>query len=457
MNTEKAVTPHAFYGSNKEPHDKSIFQIPTKTIKSEIQGHLDGYHVKSHFSSWAADFQTALDFAGVGTDAHLAVFDTSLRGQLNEIYHVPALYAMGFTSYPYAHEYLVFGSVEGEAYTCVSVMQLRKHGMNMTVDYRNSKSEVTEKDIVHARKIAENFRPTSGVLCPDLLLTVCAAELSRLFHEGRGHNYGSGWSQKDNRIILKQLLAFMDDAARRPSGTLLVNPKTYVNDFPQLKAMVDILMTVELEIDKMKSGISKESSSTTRIPPESGQKRKSDGSQVSTDSKVVEAEPKKALPRDLIKDLSRHGDNFQAGLQDTQKKLGSTDAQAQVLKAKLVLTEKRLAALSINPKRNTLNTTMLDMKKAVSDLDGLTKRTRDFTTKIQHVIMSLDVLQASCTEIIESIGTEKDPFVAQDPQESLDQSPPPEPFAPTETKPVVKHDLGFQTRKKLKHAKQKGT
>lgn len=456
MNTTSAVTPHAFYGSGKEPHDKSIFEIPTEKIKTEILGHLSGRPIKSHFSSWAADFQTALDYAGVGTNAHLAVFDTSLRGQLNEIYHVPALHSMGFTSYHYAHEYLVFGCVEGEAYTCVSVMQLREHGMNMTVDHHNGKSEVTEKDMIHSRKIAGNFRPISGVLCPDLLLTVCAAELSRLFHKGRGHNYGSGWSQKDNGVILKQLLAFMDDAAKRPSGTLLVNPKTYVDDFPQLKAMVDILMTIELEIDKIKSAISKESSYTTRIPPESGQKRKADDSQVSTDSKVVEAEPKKALPRDLIEDLFRHGDTFQADLQDTLKKLDSTDAKAQALKAKLALTEKRLAALSLNPKGNTLNTTMLDMKKAASDLDGLTKRTQDFTTELQRVTMSLDVLQASCTEIVESIGTDKDPFVTQGLQKSLDQSPPPEAFAPTKTEPVAKNDLGFQDRRKSKHAKQKG-
>lgn len=460
MNTTKAVIPHAFYGSNKEPHDKSIFQIPTETIMSDVRGHLEGYPVKSHFSSWAANFQTALGFASVGTDAHLAVFDTSLRGQHNEIYHVSALKETGLTSYHYPEEYLVYGPVTGEAYTCVSVMDLRQQGMTITEGPLNGTSKVTEKDLAHARKIASNFRPISHDLGPDLFLTVVAVELSRLLRSDRGHNHGSGWSQKDNREILTHLSDAVSLASKISPKKPLVNPKTYVHGFSQLKAMVDILMTVELEIDRKRSEVSKTSSSTKAVSPESAgsaKKRKSNDRQVSTDSKVVEAEPKKALPRDLIQDLSRHGDTFQAGLQDARKQLNSTDAKAQALKAKLVLTEKRLAVLSINPKRSTLNTTMLDMKKAASNLDGLTKRTQGFTTELQHVIMSLDVLQASCAEIIKSIGTEKDPFEPQDPQKSLDQSLAPQPLVPTKTKPVAEHDLGTQNRKRVKQTNQNGT
>lgn len=460
MNTAKAVIPHAFYGSNKEPHDKSISQIPTENIKSEVQGHLEGYHVKSHFSSWAANFQTALGFASVGKDAHLAVFDTSLRGQHNEIYHVSALKEMGLTSFHYPEEYLVYGPVAGEAYTCVSVMDLRQQGMTITEGPLDGTSKVTKNDLAHARKIASNFRPISHDLGPDLFLTVFAVELSRLLRSDRGHNRGSGWSQKDNREILTHLSDAVNLAAKISPKKPLVNPKTYVHGFSQLKAMVDILMTVELEIDRKRSEISKNSSSTTMVSPVSAvsaKKRKSNDSQVSTDSKMVEAEPKKVLPRDLIQDLSRHGDTFQAGLQDARKQLNSTDEKAQALRAKLILTEKRLAALSINPKRKTLNTTILDMKKAASNLDGLTKRTQEFTTELQHVMMSLDVLQASCTEIVELIGSEEDPFAPQGPQKSLDQPPPPRPLVPTKTKPVAKHDLDIQNRKKVKHTKQNGT
>lgn len=454
LNTTSAVTPHAFYGSDKEPHDKSISEIPTENIKSEVNGHLVGRHVKSHFSSWAADLQTALGYAGVGKDAHLAIFDTSLRRQHNEIYHVPALHETGLSSHFFAYEYLVFGPVEGEAYTCVSVMQLRNHGMNMTVRCPNGTSEVTENDLIHAQKIAHRFRSIGGVICPDLLLTVCAAELSRLFRSSQGHDYSPGWSQRDNRMILTLLSDSMGAAARQPSRTSLVNPKTYVDGFPQLKAMVDILMTIELGVGRMKSEkseTSKESSSTKSMPTAPGQKRKADDSQVST-SRVGKTEPKKVLPYDLFEDLARHGSTFQEELQVTGEQLHSTDANAQALKAKLVATEKRMGALSINPKSKTLTTALLHMKKAASDLDELTKRTQDLTAELQHVKASLVVLQQSCNEVVESIGEEDDPFVHSGPQKSSHESPPHQPLSRTKPKAT----RVFENQNDAKRRKRKG-
>lgn len=85
LNTTSAVTPHAFYGSHRDLSDKPISKIPEAQIKSEIVGNLNGSLVRSHFSSWAAGFQTAVGYAGIGDDGHIAVFDTSLRGQHNEI------------------------------------------------------------------------------------------------------------------------------------------------------------------------------------------------------------------------------------------------------------------------------------------------------------------------------------------------------------------------------------
>lgn len=455
LNTTSGVTPHAFYGSDKEPHDKFISEIPTDKIKSEVNGHLVGRRVKSHFSSWAADLQTALFYAGVGKDAHLAIFDTSLRRQHNEIYHVPALHEIGLSSDLFAHEYLVFGPVESEAYTCVSVKQLRNHGMNMTVRCPSGTSEVTENDLIHAQKIAHMFRSIGGAICPDLLLTVCAAELSRLFHPSQGHDYSPGWSQRDNRMILTLLSDSMRAAARQPCRTSLVNPKTYVDGFPQLKAMVDILMTIELGVGRMKSEkseTSKESSSSTKsMPTASGQKRKADDSQVST-SKVGKTEPKKVLPYDLFEDLARHGSTFQEELQVTGEQLHSMDANAQALKVKLVATEKRMGALSINPKSEILTTAILHMEKAASDLDGLTKRTQDLTTELQHVKASLVVLQQSCNEVVESIGKEDDPFVHSGPQKPSHESPPRQPLGRTKPKAT----RVFETKKDAKRKKQKG-
>lgn len=446
LNTTSAVTPHAFYGSDKEPHDKSIFKIPTAQIRSEVQMHLEGRRGKSHFSSWAANLQTALDFVGPGDDAYVAVFDTSLGGKHNEIYHVSALRDMGFTAYVYPEEYLVYGPVTGEAYTCVSVKQLRKQGMHMTDGTRSCTPEITKDDLTHASKIANMFRPTSHSMGPDLFLTVFAAELSRLFRTDRGYNLGLGWSQKDNKAILAHLSDAVDLAAKLSPKKSLVNPKTYVHGFSQLKAMVDILMTVELGIERKRSEMSKKSPSATGVSPASGQKRKAGHSQVSTEPGVDEFEFQKAFLRGLLEDLARHGSTFQESLKATQKQLDSSSyvglvANTQTLQAKLFYTESRLKSLSIYPKRNPLSTAIS------SDLDELTKQAQVFSSVLQHAEASLAILQKSCNEIMESTGKEGDPFVRPGAQKSGHESPPPRPSVPLEPKTVTEQRDGSQDRK----------
>ncbi|KAK7708910.1 hypothetical protein SLS64_006390 [Diaporthe eres] len=353
---------------------------------------------------------------------------------------------MGFTTYKYPEEYLVYGPVRGEAYTCVSVEQLRKQGMQLIDGPRKGKPEVTKNDLAHASKIANMFRPISHSMGPDLFLTVFAAELSRLFRTDRGYNHGSGWSQKDNEAILAHLSDALDLAAKLSPKESLVNPKTYVHGFSQLKAMVDILMTVGLGIDRKRSEISQKSASKTHVSLASGLKRKADDSQLSTDSKMVEVKLQKALRRELLEDLARHGSTFQERLQATQKQLDSiTDglgAKTQALKAKLVNTEKRLEALSIDPKINTLSTAKL------FDLDELTNQAQVFTAGLRHAEASLVVLQKSCNEIIQSIGKEGDPFVRQSLQKLRHELPPRLPRLPLKPRLVAKQVFGSQSRTK---------
>lgn len=371
LNTKAAVTPHAFYGSHGEPGDKLISTIPEAQIKSEIEGHLRGRLVKSHFSSWAADLQTALDFAGVSKDAHIAVFETSLRVQHNEIYHVPALYAMGLTQAYYPEEYLVYGFVSGEAYTCVSVRRLRDLGLGLTVESRTGgKSKVSMAELRHSEKIAYKFRPKWHIDSRGLalFLTVFAAELSRRLSAANGGYVGVGWSQEENKEILSYLSAqgLVDRAAEQPHKNLLVNPKTFVDNFPQLKAMVDILMTLELKIDRRRSKISKLSSSNE--PPKSGKKRKADDTQASKDP----AKP-----------------NLQA--------MHPLDAQAQLLRAKLVsiLTEKLESVKSV-PERSALDATTDSKHPSGSHLDSLIKWAQDFDAELHSAVISISSLYGSC-------------------------------------------------------------
>lgn len=455
MNTNSAVIPHAFYRPGQSPCNKSIHEVSRSNIKSDIKGHLTGRYVKSHFSSWAADFQTAINYAGVGTDAHLAVFDTSLRGQYNEIYHVPALHSIGLAPSTYPHEYLVFGIVHGESYASVPVTKLRKHGMDMTLRFPKGTPEVSADDLTRASKIAEVFRASSQVMGPDLFLTVFAAELSRLLRTDRGHNCAPGWSQMDNSAILDHVSETVDLAAKLPSKKSLVNPKTYVEGFPQLKAMVDVLMTVQLGIDKKRSELSKASAHKTNSLPPPGQKRKADDSQVSTDSKVVGVEMQKAHPRDLLEELVKRGGTWQKELRISREKLDAQGPKVQELRTKLVATENSMNVLSIDPKRNTVSTAMLHMEKAASDLDRLAKKSQVFSAELQLVEASLGVLQQSCNEIIKSIGKEADPFIRQCPQESGHETTLPRPSDSPEAKAVEQRDYNSSnpTKRMRKHVR----
>ncbi|KAG8167383.1 hypothetical protein KVR01_003072 [Diaporthe batatas] len=379
LNTKDAVTPHAFYGSRGEPGDKLISKIPQAQIQSEIMGHLGGGLVTTHFSSWAADLQTALGFAGVGKDAHIAVFETSLRGQHNEIYHVPALKEMGLTPCYFPEEYLVYGPVSGEAYTCVSVRRLRDLNLGLTVASRiEGKSKVSVAELKHCEKIAYEFRPKRHIASkgPALFLAVFAAELGRLLRAAHGSNVGVGWSQDDNKKILSHLsaLGLVDRAAKKPQKNSLVNPKTFVDGFPQLKAMVDILMTLGLEIERRRPEASKLSSSKTLEPPKSGKKRKFDDTKAPKDPK-----------------------------QPNSQSMHPLDAQAHLLRGRLisVLTEKLESVKSVP------EVTGKSMHRSASHLDILIKWALDFDAELDRAAISISSLSASCNGLIGSLNGEK--------------------------------------------------
>lgn len=319
---------HSFYGPKGEPHHKPIFEIPEKQIRMEIQKHLVGSFVNSHFSSWAADFQTALTFAGVGHNAHIAVFDTSLRGEHNVVYHVPALNAMLLTSIFYDHENLVYGPVAGRAYTCVSATRLRKHGMTMTLSDFKGTPQISAKNLEHASKIANLFKPNNDGLGRDLFLTLFAVELTRLL---RPHTL-AGWSEEDKNAILRHLCVTTERAAKFPHNESLVNPKTYTNGFPELRAMIDLLTTIELEIDRKRSKFLERLEPATSLSPAPGRKRKADD---------VHGTP----PQDLLQDLVKHSRTLQDKLRAAQKQfhsMHSLDRQALALMNMLAATEKEL-------------------------------------------------------------------------------------------------------------------
>lgn len=262
LNRSRMIQPHAFYGTHNKvepwPWDqggKPVTSLSLEELQRDVNGHLVGSLVQSHFSSWAADFHTALSYAGAGDSSMIAVLDTTLCGTRTAVYHVPALMAAGVACGKYPHEYLVYGPVIGAAYCCfVPVPSLITEGLrSYHFDSAAVETPVTISDLDQASNVASLFRhenyKTAG---PALFLTVFAAELSRLKRPNRlfpQRSAKSPWSLNDTATILRYLDPRIYDAALF-SHEPLVNRDTYVDRFEQLRCMVDLLATVEEEIRK---------------------------------------------------------------------------------------------------------------------------------------------------------------------------------------------------------------
>lgn len=277
LNGSRLIQPHAFHGANHEswPGEQvggtpAAASIDIMGLRYEINGHLGGIPVKTHFSSWAADFETAIRYAAGGErpggidSAMIAVLDTTLcDARHTAIYHVPALKAAGISQAGFPHEYLVYGPVVGAAYCCcVSMSTLRREGL-VVHHLRHSPaarpscevSWITRGHLDHASKIASLFGHEMYKLAgPALFLTVFAAELSR-HHSDRvspTEELGRAWSRDDALMIFKYLWPRIEDASMCDCQPL-VNPKTYVTGFRQLGCMVQLLTLLEEAIRMVRS------------------------------------------------------------------------------------------------------------------------------------------------------------------------------------------------------------
>lgn len=225
-------------------------------LQHEINGHLSGDSVHIHSSSWAADFNTALGFAGDTELSMIAVLDTAQCDSVNmKIIRVTALKVAGITHELFPEEYLVYGPVFREYCCSVAVSKLVQRGLSIAFDYfQKYDTSVAIKDLERANQVAplffhEPYR-TSG---PDLWLTIYTAELSRLT---RPSHYADDvatipWSVNETRTILD----FFSDNDRIDDAVMcnidpLVDPKTYTHYFPQLGCMIHLLVCVEREIQR---------------------------------------------------------------------------------------------------------------------------------------------------------------------------------------------------------------
>lgn len=103
-------------------------------LRDLVNGHIHfEQDTKSPFSSWTADFQTALNFAtryGM-KGAQLAIFDVEMSSTSYCINHVTALEQAGLANYDLPNEYLIYGPVSGSDYLCVNLDRMEQsHGFS---------------------------------------------------------------------------------------------------------------------------------------------------------------------------------------------------------------------------------------------------------------------------------------------------------------------------------------
>ncbi|KAF2433368.1 hypothetical protein EJ08DRAFT_76677 [Tothia fuscella] len=131
LNDAAGVVPHAFLGDSNG-HD-TIYTIPS--LSSMTKSHLKGdKSIRSEFSSWGASILMVLALCHGMTkekqgDVCFAVLDVKLLPDPIAVYHALALYYAGLSLYPYDHEYLVHGEIEGSFYTCVKFLDLVNSGL----------------------------------------------------------------------------------------------------------------------------------------------------------------------------------------------------------------------------------------------------------------------------------------------------------------------------------------
>lgn len=246
-------------------------------FQAEINGHLCGKkNMVSHFSSWTADFGTAVRFARgdyAGThhlSRYIGVLDTSRRGDGNVVLHVRALRKESHTGFEYDYEYLVYGPVKGLSYTCLRLPRpwnIPSHvvlhpplyagsGPLTWLGFRTTRP-LSQIRMAYNRAAHHSFchaaatgHQTHWGSCMDtaLFLTIIAAEWSQYVSPG---NPGTN---KKWLALISDLSQVIEWAARDTTLVLpLVNPRTDPAGSSQLTMMIRLLLRFEAEIVRLRS------------------------------------------------------------------------------------------------------------------------------------------------------------------------------------------------------------
>lgn len=301
----------AFIGPHRQfspPNPVGIDKMSYNRLRTEVCGHLRGdKKMISHFSSWTADLQTAMNYANGGSSPHIGVLDTQMSGKDNEIMHVNALWEAGLSNWRYPYEYLVYGPVKGKSYTCMT-LAWQIYPTDLCFNLWIMLSPEPKPKLAHIRtacdRVARHSFFQAGSAWFDVLLgtcksweltlTVIAAEWGRSKVRAGGI-YSAQADFEEMEEVISDLSWIIERAARSPNLVLpFHNPHTYKVDLPGVDYMLHLLSYIESEIRWRRSRPQNESSSLIGFfwPRKSCQKRKANEMEPIADSEPSTKTPK---------------------------------------------------------------------------------------------------------------------------------------------------------------------
>lgn len=118
------IVPQAFLDGTVS---SKMYDYPRLMLRKLIDGDLRIEKIRTPFSPWAANLQTAAYFGSYHRrfeDYCLAVVDTRQVYPFVTAYHAPQLESIGLASGAYPHEYLLYGQIQGKG---VTVMRWKYH------------------------------------------------------------------------------------------------------------------------------------------------------------------------------------------------------------------------------------------------------------------------------------------------------------------------------------------
>lgn len=245
LNSDEGITPHAFL-KGKVP--TNMYEIPN--LKEEINGHLVGRKIETHFSSWAACFSFVARLTqSAGDDASIAILDTNLLEDHVKIHHVLELHSVGLSRSADSHEYLAYGPISGDAYCCVAW----KHVRAAVKTSRAYMGHIRPGHLAYVSHVADLFRREDDKR-PDVVIALTVMLL------GLGTRH---WdvSEEPNEFRT-DMEAIMDglsddiDEYELPDSTTgavgLSNPRTFTTGYPLLGQALRMLLAIEHHVKSAK-------------------------------------------------------------------------------------------------------------------------------------------------------------------------------------------------------------